>query len=142
MYITKSDLAKALEKIKATSPRSAWCRGVKAYALDLMEDIDEAIAWDEEQGKVTEYTPSELEKLALNGARNWTEFSEGGCALVYTADIVERLCTPSEIRMFRDGKRSVLFRCNCLEWQARALYQAFRLILESVQEVATEPVTV
>ena len=142
MYTT-ADIEKALEKVMATSPRSAWCRGVKAYAVELLEEIQEAIDWNEEHGKGAEsYTPSELEKLALNGARNWTEFSEGGCALVYTADIVERLCTPSEIRMFRDGKRSVLFRCHCLEWQSRALWQAFRLILDAVREVAADHVTI
>ena len=38
--------------------------------------------------------PNLLRKKLLNGAMDWLEYSEAGCALVYDEDIAERLCTP------------------------------------------------
>lgn len=32
-----------------------------------------------------------LEKILLNGAKDWQEYSEGGCSLTYNEDIAKRL---------------------------------------------------
>jgi hypothetical protein len=64
-------------RIEATSPRSAWSRGVNLYALERLESLE------------SDYTPAAL----LNGAENWRAFSYGGSALIYDADIAERLCS-------------------------------------------------
>ena len=108
------------EKIAHLNPRSAWNRGVMRYALELMNDVD---------GK--EIT----EKNLLNGAKDWKEYSEGGCALIYDVDICHRLCTPSEIRKTRDGERRPNKQENWLDVQARALYQAAWLIMKIKREV-------
>ena len=34
----------------------------------------------------------ELEKILLNGAENWNQYSYGGCALIYDTDIAVTLC--------------------------------------------------
>ena len=114
----KKAIMDALEKEKA---RSAWNRGVMRYALELINTV--------EIGK--EIT----EKNLLNGAKDWKEYSEGGCALIYDVDICHRLCTPSEIRKTRDGERRPNKQENWLDVQARALYQAAWLIMKIKREV-------
>ena len=98
--------------VTATPARSAWMRGVRVYALEMLNGIEDG------------FTQASL----LNGARNWKEYSEGGCALIYDADIAERLCSPSEYRKTRQGERAPNSRETWLDCQARALGQAASLI--------------
>ena len=100
--------------------RSAWDRGVTAYALDLVEGLEEASAYN---GRDPE-TVQECREWMLNGARDWNQYSWGGSALVYDEDIAERLCTPSELKKTRNGERRPNSREDWLDVQARALYQA------------------
>jgi hypothetical protein len=113
---TTNEIITAIESRKATS---AWTRGVKAYALELLAELP------------TNVNYGSLESLKadlLNGASDWRQYSYGGCSLVWNEDIARRLCTPSELRKTRCGD----LRPNSHElWpdvQARALYQAWNLI--------------
>ena len=101
------------ELITATPARSAWRKGVKAYAIEMVEGV-----WGDFP------TPHRL----LHGAQTWREYSYGGCALIYDADIAERLCAPSEYRRTRQGERAPNPRETWLDVQARALGQAANLI--------------
>ena len=108
------------EKIAHLNPRSAWNRGVVRYAMELMNDVD---------GKEV------TEKNLLNGADNWKEYSYGGCSLIYDVDICRRLCSPSEIKKTKDGERNPNKHETWIDVQARALYQAARLIMKIKGEV-------
>lgn len=109
----QNDLNSAISaRISSTSPRSAWGRGVKLYALELLEGLEE------------DYTGARL----LNGAENWKAYSSGGCALIYDADIAERLATASELKRKRGGDSPPNASETWLDCQARALSQAARLI--------------
>ena len=108
----KEKIEKALKKEKA---RSAWKAGVILYAFDILDNM--------EDGEVTE-------KNLLNGAEDWKQYSYGGRALIYDVDICHRLCTPSEIKKTKDGERRPNKQENWLDVQARALYQAVRLIIK------------
>lgn len=99
---------------------SAWRRGVKAYAFDLLHDLQDIATWG---GRIPE-PGNECRNLLLNGARDWREYSWGGCSLVYNGDIAERLCAPSELKKTRNGERRPNSREEWLDVQARALYQA------------------
>lgn len=68
-------------------------------------------------------------KALLNGADNWRQYSYGGCALIYDSDIAETLCSPSELKKVKGGDRQPNSRESWLDVQARALYQAERLIV-------------
>jgi hypothetical protein len=103
-------------KIESIQSRSAWSRGVKSYALEMIERSE------------TELTPENAKSALLNGARDWREYSYGGCADIYDADIAERLCTPSELKRKRGGDLQPSTRETWLDVQARALSQALRLI--------------
>ena len=120
--MTKKELIAA---IKASKARSAWAKGVKEYALNLVEDSykqDIAIV----KVKMAIY---------LNGAETWKEYSYGAhsCALVYDYDIAKRLCTPSELRKTDFGRKLPNGFENWLDVQARALKQAHSLIAELIK---------
>ena len=101
--------------------RSAWSRGVILYADELLDNI-----WDDD-GKVTE-------AHLLNGARDWKEYSEGGCSLIYDDDICRRLCAPWEIKRKRGGTLPPNGRETWLDVQARALYQAAHMIIRIAED--------
>jgi hypothetical protein len=109
--------------LTATPARSAWGRGVKAYAIEMVESAEGELA-----------TAADLKKELLNGARTWKEYSDGGCALIYDADIAERLCSPGEYRKTREGERAPNSRETWLDVQARALGQAATLIATVVRK--------
>ena len=114
---TKSALTSALANIKPG--RSAWSRAVHAYASELVEGLESSDDLSNERL---------LSKALLAGASDWQQYSEGGCALVYDADIAERLCSQSELKRVRGGERQPNARENWIECQARALGQAASLV--------------
>ena len=113
--ITKKQLEAGLAALM--KPRGAWEKGVRTYAKELIGSLE-----------VDEIDPAKLEAEMLNGARNWKEASEGGSHLIYDAQIAERLCSPSELKKCKGGKRQPNARETWLECQARALGQAARLV--------------
>lgn len=104
------------KRIEQTNARSAWSKGVKEYALELVESAE------------VELTRDNAKKELLNGADNWKEYSYGGCALIYDGDIAERYCTPSELKKKRGGELQPNSRETWLDVQARALRQAYSMI--------------
>lgn len=106
------------DKLAQHNPRSAWGRGVKKYAEELLGYLED------DDLEVTEYN-------MLNGAKNWIAYSEGGLALIYDEAIAERLCSPSELKraIKKDGLHNPNESETWLGCQARALYQAAELLL-------------
>jgi len=101
---------------------SKWSDGVNKYVQELKEFL------------ISENLEP-TEQNMLNGARDWSEYSYGGSALIYNDDIAERLATPSEIKS-RTRKDGLSDMANAneswLDVQARALYQASRRILRGL----------
>lgn len=123
---------KVRDLIESSKARSAWDKGVKAYALDLCENIENA----------KKVIPGKVEKTLLCGASNWRQYSYGGCAYVCDEEIAEALCSPSTLKRctLKDGsiREKANARETWLDLQARALFLACRLIkrLISVAERA------
>ena len=109
----------------ARRARSAWDKGVTLYALELLDNLRDLPAADNRQ---------EIKKALLNGARDWSEYSYGGCSLIYNGDIAERLCSPSELKRCRGGEWRPNRRESWLGVQARALHQAAILICRAAEE--------
>lgn len=125
------------KEIEALTGRIAWEKGVTAYALELLEELEEAI----EGGYFNPEdlnSPKILEKALLNGAHDWKEYSWGGCSLIYNGDIAERLCTPSELKTTRCGERKPNKSEEWLDTQGRALCQACMRIKKAVMNVKNE----
>lgn len=119
------DLLKSIETVKV---RGAWNVGVKTYALELLTyaDIAEFASIDE------------LKAACLNGAENWVQYSCGGCALIYDGDIAERLCSPSELKRVKHGGKQPNARETWLDVQARALWQAWAMIVREYKAIKRE----
>jgi len=115
---TIKEIKKQLEK---ETSRSKWGKGVIEYAEELIDNL----YWLEDKEELQEGT---LEKTLLNGASSWSEYSWGGCSLIYDADICERLATPSEQKRTDNGRLNPNSNEQWLDTQARALYQAYSLI--------------
>ena len=62
-----------IEALNDRKDRSAWDKGVTAYAIDILEDIDEDVEL---------YNAKQASKALLNGAPDWREYSWGGCSLI------------------------------------------------------------
>lgn len=111
-----------LNEIKKVNCRSYWAKGVKTYAIEMVESI--------EYKKEVSYRF--IESDLLNGASDWNQYSEGGCALIYNKDIAERLCTPSELKRLTRSNGTLKDRPNrhenWIQCQARALFQACELV--------------
>lgn len=117
------NIEKLRESIVAEKQRSAWDKGVTQYALELVDELAEQI----NDGYVdpTELVkPRALRAALLNGAKDWREYSWGGCSLIFDPDIASRLCCPSELKKTRNGERRPNSREEWLDVQARALHQA------------------
>lgn len=106
------DIIKVIESLP--SERSAWRRGVREYAMDLLENLPLSRL----------LTPENCRDVLLNGAGSWKEWSYGGCGLVYNCAIAERLCTPSELHKKRGGELEPNLHESWLDVEARAVSQA------------------
>lgn len=134
-------IARMTEIITTAPARSAWARGVKAYAAELCSSIRDAAAYAAETSTPSPLADRETVRAALlNGARNWCEYSWGGCALIYDGDIAARLCTASELRRTRNGQRDPNPRETWLDVQARALCQASMAVLAAYSQAVHEGV--
>lgn len=74
-------LEKIAKLVNETKARSAWDKGVKEYAMDIMAEV--LVNHDSNDIKDTEA----LRKACLNGASTWVQFSYAGWALCSDCDI-------------------------------------------------------
>ncbi len=124
---------KMAQIINEREQRSAWRRGVTAYALELLEKLAESV----NDGCISPddlNTPSDFSRALLNGASDWSAYSWGGCSLIYNGDIAARLCCPSELKKTREGERRPNSREEWLDVQARALTQAARVVRNAYRD--------
>lgn len=126
------NIEKLYQSIESEKQRSAWDKGVTQYALELVEQLGEQI----NGGYFEELDLTESKKVRaalLNGAANWSQYSWGGCSLIYNSDIAERLCSPSELKKTRNGERRPNSREEWLDTQARALFQAANRVCRHIR---------
>ena len=112
--LLKSCIIADIDRLKLR--KSAWNKGLKAYMHDFIEDLDMA-KLQACQSK------ADFEKLLLNGAKNWHEYSWGGASLCYNEDILQRLSPAWACKKFANS--SAVYGVELLDIQKRALYQAF-----------------
>lgn len=109
--------------IKASyKPRSAWNRGVKQWALDLLGEMDDK----------TEFTSlTSLLLEALSGSLDWKQYCYDDKGIISDYSIVEAFCTPTEKQRYI-SRLGALRAPNANEtWmdvQVKAATQAWDLI--------------
>lgn len=128
------DLKTLREKLENHKARSYWAAGVKTYAAEILDTLENVAAYNNANGTQQEYNYTasrQNHEDALNGAENWLEYSCGGCSLVSNCAIAETLCTPSELTRTKKGNRRPNAREDWLDVQARALFQA-QILLDNL----------
>lgn len=130
-------IAEIRQEIENKKPRSAWDKGVREYALEMLEDMEN----ERKLAKETDMAvyPATLEAELLNGAMNWKQYSWGGCSLVYDMQIAKRLCSPSELKKTRNGERQPNANEQWLDVQTRALHQAENMIYACIHSIVINP---
>ena len=112
-------------KLNDYKPRSCWLKGVQEYASEMVESLQ----WSSDCLDEDFYQSNRLfERACLNGASDWSQYSWGGCALIFDEDIAKRLCNKSELKRTDNGRKEPNWRESWLDVQARALFQAFNLL--------------
>lgn len=111
-------------RIEEKPARSAWSRGVKEYALEMVDHLEEY-----NNGDIPR-TMKNLNAWLLNGARDWKQASEGGSWLITNEEIAQRLCSPAELKKVAGGRRQPNKRETWIDVQARALFQAAQIVKE------------
>lgn len=127
------DVRAAVESVKA---RSAWDRGVKAQALDFLDEMTDWAAFDTDNkpgdglagGVIRCASFGELVELLKNGAEDWSRASWGGNGLIFDQDIAERYSTKSELKRTRGGERRPNPLEDWLDVQARGMGQAAQMV--------------
>ena len=116
---------KELRKLVAEFPnRSAWKKGVKEYADELLDNLEEK---SQLNGRLPK-DEKELKEWLLNGAMDCKDYSYTYCSLKYDSQIAERLCTPSELKKKDGGRLAPNSQESWLDVQTRALRQACIMI--------------
>lgn len=105
-------------KVEEHKARSCYDKGVKLYALELLEKLKDR--WG--NGAITDKT--ELDTMLKNGCATWLAYSNSGSTLYSNYDIAERLMTPTELRHCNYGKKDLGY----IIMQASALADASDLI--------------
>ena len=77
------DLRKAVSELEDTGRRD---RIIKSYALEILDDYKNLYHRDDSYN-----INHENVKQLLCGAKDWVQYSNGGCSLVYNGDIEERI---------------------------------------------------
>ena len=110
--------------IESRKARSAWGKGVREFAMDLLYYYSESIR----------FSKLELnQETLLNGATDWSQYSYGGCALICDYQIAERLCNNTELKRTSHGERNPNRNETWLDVQARALSQAAKMLIGSAK---------
>lgn len=133
-----NEILKAMRNnLESRKDRSAWNKGVTVYALELLDELEEAVegGWFAEDDL---QAPKLVRKQLLNGASDWNEYSWGGCSLIYDSDIALRLCNPTELKRTDNGRLNPNSREQWLDTQARALYQAAQRLMRAYSRAIIE----
>lgn len=113
-----NELRKLVEQIPNTS---AWKRGVKEYADELLDNLEEKSQYYERLPR----NEKELKEWILNGAMDCKDYSYAYCSLKYDSQIAERLCTPSELKKKEGGRFAPNRRDTWFDIQTKALIDAY-----------------
>lgn len=116
-------------KVNETTPRGAYRSAVKLYAIDILNRLGDAEAPD---------TLSELHTELLDGCLNWIEYSYCGKALADSYSIAARTCSPTTLKRLHAGAKQPVGFGTWIDYQASALKQAEKLIIQKYCEVKNE----
>lgn len=117
------------KKVNETQPRGAYRSAVKLYAIDILNGLGDRTCPD---------TLAELHDELLDGCLNWVEYSYCGKALADSYSIAARTCSATTLKRLHQGAKQPIGFGTWLDYQASALKQAEKLIIQKYCEVKNE----
>lgn len=123
------DIKQLENEIEKETARSAWNKGVKNYCFEIIDNIKDSYYYHGEDLKSFDF--KSLQKLALNGADTWLQYSWSGCSLVYNSDILTALFSPSIVKKYEN--KDTIRGLHLLDYQARALQIAMSKIYHKIK---------
>lgn len=135
VVLTDDQLCRIEKALASSKPRSAWDRGTKCFALNLMESYKGLRKYAEAND---EPIPTFSLDTLLNGSDDWEAYCYGGCALICNSDIAQALCTPSQLKRKDFGRLAPNRDENWMDVQARAYYQAYQLLMSYIYQDITK----
>lgn len=117
------------KKVNETTPRGAYRSAVKLYAIDILNHLADTEAPD---------TLAELHDELLDGCLNWVEYSYCGKALADSHSIAARTCSATTLKRLQMGAKQPIGFGTWLDYQASALKQAEKLIIQKYCEIKNE----
>lgn len=127
---------KVITEVRKENPRSAWGKGVKEYAIELLNEVKG------DKGGSFDLNTGNYRKILLRGADDWKHFSYSAMTLFYNEDIARRLSNKTELKLTKNGLRRPNPREEWLDTQARALFQADGMIRSAIISASIEKKTV
>lgn len=125
----KNEVNEIRARLEAVKTRSCRDRGVKGFALNLLRSYIDICEYCDNNGRPI---PELNEETLLNGADDWNAYCYGGGALIYDGDIAKTLCTPSELKRTDNGNKAPNGREGWQDVQARAYFQAYRMVMSCI----------
>lgn len=125
----KNEVNEIRARLEAVKTRSCWGRGVKGFALNLLRSYIDICEYCDNNGRPI---PELNEETLLNGSDDWNAYCYGGGALIYDGDIAKNLCTPSELKRTDNGNKAPNAREGWQDVQARAYFQAYRMLMSCI----------
>lgn len=123
MLIETIDLDRVLRKEVKPRNNKNVSKGVCNYAEYIVDSLIEIIGSD---GLYSVYDVKTLEKVALNGAKDWMQYSKDGNSLIYDEQIATALYGKAEAKKIMAGGGAK--RNNLVKEQGYALQKAWNLI--------------
>ena len=123
------------QKIEGYTPKAAKYRGIREYALDIVRRVETRVPWDEFCNDGTCWATQE--RILLDGAGNWREYSLRDKSLTQPEEIAKRLYGPRQLKkIVVDGTDKCM--AALLYDQGLALERAAFLIDRYAHEVYLE----
>lgn len=121
--------------------RSAWAAGVRYYASAMLERLQDEAYEREVANDIVDFTEASvnvasMHDIILNGASDFEQASYGGSWFICDEEIAIRLCNMTELWKTDFGRKAPNKNETWLDVQARALYQAWRLVRDCYYKVA------
>lgn len=132
VVLTDDQICRIEKALASSKPRSAWDRGTKGFALNLLESYKGLRKYAEAND---EPIPTFSLDTLLNGSDDWEAYCYSGCALICNADIAQALCTPSQLKRKDFGRLAPNRDENWMDVQCRAYRRAWNTLNKVVSQV-------
>lgn len=120
-----------IKTIENEQPKSQYEKAKKYYALEICDNIKNHYNFRNLDKNLENV--ENLQEYAMNGADSWSQYSWGGCSLVYNEDILQNIFCKSIAKKYQNA--DTVRGIHLLDYQANALVKAFSHIKRILKQI-------